>query len=192
VRFYFSGDTGYRYVAEGIEPLSREEAAAPACPAFQAIGARYGPVHLAGLPIGAYSPRFFMSSFHASPEDAVAMHAAVRVVGRSVGMHWGAFPLTDEPIEEPPRRLQSACTRAGLAPGAFVAVRPGAIVGARAGTLNAAHVVAGGIVEARNDAELAASGAGPELRVGPAGAASPAEFSQQQPPTRTVEIPNVF
>lgn len=132
VRFYFTGDTGYRAVEPGTPPLSEAEASVPRCPAFAAIGERYGPIDLAALPIGAYSPRFIMSSFHASPEDSVDMHKDVRS-RRSVGMHWAVFPLTDEPIEEPPRRLAAARSHGGVADEEFVAVLPGAIVGAKAG-----------------------------------------------------------
>jgi hypothetical protein len=112
-----------------------------------------GPFDLALLPIGAYSPRAFMSAFHASPEDAVAMHGDLRA-RRSVGMHWGAFPLTDEPVEEPPVRLAAAAAAAGLPPGEFVAVWPGGTVAADArdaagrlvapgGPLAPSHAVAG-------------------------------------------------
>ena len=69
---YFSGDTGYRSVPRGAAPLSAAEENAASCPAFREIGALYGPLDLALLPIGAYSPRWFMSSFHCTPEDAVA------------------------------------------------------------------------------------------------------------------------
>lgn len=132
--FFFSGDTGYRNVPKGVAPLSAEEAALPRCPAFAEIGARFGEVDLALLPIGAYSPRWFMSSFHASPEDAVDMHIDVRS-RRSIGMHWGTFPLTDEPIEEPPERLAAALRARGVACDAFVAVRAGATVGTTRGAL---------------------------------------------------------
>ena len=132
VSWYFSGDTGYRTAPPGVEPLSAAEAALPRCPAFAEVGARHGPFDLAFLPLGAYSPRWFMSSFHASPEDAVQMHLDLRA-RRSVGMHWGAFPLTDEPIEEPPARLAVARAAAGLPDDAFVAVHAGALIGATAG-----------------------------------------------------------
>jgi L-ascorbate metabolism protein UlaG (beta-lactamase superfamily) len=130
VRFFFSGDTGYRHVPDGTEPLSPAECVAPRCPAFAAVGERYGPIDLAALPIGAYSPRWFMSSFHVSPSDAVCIHRDIRA-RRSVGMHWGAFPLTDEPIEEPPLQLAAARRFYGLPDDAFVAVYPGHTVGTR-------------------------------------------------------------
>jgi N-acyl-phosphatidylethanolamine-hydrolysing phospholipase D len=141
VRFYFSGDTGYRSIAKGVEPLSAEEDAAPRCPAFREIGQRYGPIDLALLPIGAYSPRWFMSSFHASPEDAVEMHRDVRA-RRSVGMHWGTFPLTDEPIDEPPRRLARALTHKGVPQEDFLAVNVGSLVGAKSGAADVESMVA--------------------------------------------------
>lgn len=161
VRFYHSGDTGYRNVPEGIAPLSAEEAAVPRCPAFARIGERYGPIDLAALPIGAYSPRWFMSSFHVSPEDAVCTHADLRAQ-RSLAMHWAAFPLTNEPIEEPPRRLAAARAHARLPHDAFVAVLPGAIVGASAGPFDVSAIVHGltdAAVAGGADAELAAAAA---------------------------------
>ena len=130
VRFYFSGDTGYRSVPKGAS-----EEACPVCPVFAEIGAALGPFDLSFLPIGAYSPRAFMSSFHASPEDSVGMHVDVKS-HRSVGMHWAAFPLTDEPVEEPPVRLRAAAAARGLRSDEFIAVWPGALIRAGAGVLN--------------------------------------------------------
>jgi hypothetical protein len=135
VKVYFTGDTGYRSVPRGAtsaQPHSPEEAAALRCPAFRQIGEAHGPLDMALLPIGAYSPRWLMSTFHASPEDAVEMHLDARA-RRSIGMHWGAFPLTDEPIEEPPARLAEALRRRGVPAEQFVAVRPGSVVCALAG-----------------------------------------------------------
>ena len=125
--FYFSGDTGYRAVERGTPPFSHGEATAPRCPAFKDIGARCGPFDLALLPIGAYSPRGFMSSFHVSPSDAVEMLADVRARA-AVGMHWGALPLTDEHPLQPVEWLKEAVRRkgeGGCAP--FVALRPGSV-----------------------------------------------------------------
>jgi len=78
----------------------------PTCPVFKEIGERYGPFDLACIPIGAYSPRWFMSAIHSNPEDAVNIHIDIRS-RQSVGMHWGTFCLTDEPVWEPPEVLKA-------------------------------------------------------------------------------------
>jgi len=85
---------------------------------FSEIGRRLGPFDLAAIPIGAYEPRWFMGPFHMNPEEAVRVHADLRAA-RSVAMHWGTFVLTDEPLDEPPRRLAAARERAGLKEDAF-------------------------------------------------------------------------
>lgn len=41
-------------------------------------------------------------------------------VRRSMGVHWGTFNLTDEPLDEPPRALASALKGQGLGPDNFV------------------------------------------------------------------------
>lgn len=104
-RFFFAGDTAY-----GGD--------------FREIHRRLGPVDLAALPIGAYEPRWFMRHVHATPEEAVQIH---RDLGcrRSVAMHWGTFALTDEPLDEPPRRLAAARQNAGLEDHEFVLLRHG-------------------------------------------------------------------
>lgn len=87
-RLFFGGDTGYGSV-------------------FRQIGELFAPIDLALLPIGAYEPRWFMSPVHVAPEESVQIH---RDIGArlSIGMHWGTFVLTDEPMDEPPRRLRKA------------------------------------------------------------------------------------
>ena len=93
-RFYFAGDTGY---FEG----------------FARIGDALGPFDLAAVPIGAYEPREMMRLSHMNPEEAV--QAAVDLgAGRAVGMHWGTFDLTDEPVDEPPRRFRAAAAESDL------------------------------------------------------------------------------
>jgi L-ascorbate metabolism protein UlaG (beta-lactamase superfamily) len=71
---------------------------------FAAIRERYGAPRVALLPIGAYEPRWFMSSVHMDPEEAVHAH---RLLGArtSVAIHHGTFQLTDESIDTPARRL---------------------------------------------------------------------------------------
>jgi N-acyl-phosphatidylethanolamine-hydrolysing phospholipase D len=94
-RVYFSGDTGL------------------SVPLFAAVGRALGPFDLAALPIGAYEPAAMMRPVHLSPEEAVD---AARLVDarRVLGIHWGTFDLTDEPLGEPPRRFRAAVAAAGL------------------------------------------------------------------------------
>ncbi|MEZ5727974.1 MAG: MBL fold metallo-hydrolase [Burkholderiaceae bacterium] len=104
--FFFAGDTGYS-------------------PDFAEIGERFGGFDLAAIPIGAYAPRWFMKSAHVAPDEAVRIHQDLRA-RRSLGIHWGTFAgLTDEDMDEPPRRLAAARARAGVAAQAFFVLRHG-------------------------------------------------------------------
>jgi len=94
-RFYHAGDTGYS-------------------PDFVEIGRRLGPIDLAAVPIGAYEPGAMMHAVHVNPEEAVQVALDVRAT-RAVGMHFGTFDLTDEPLDEPPTRFLAAAARHGLA-----------------------------------------------------------------------------
>jgi L-ascorbate metabolism protein UlaG (beta-lactamase superfamily) len=80
---------------------------------FAEIGRRFPSLGAALLPIGAYDPGWFMEMQHMNPEQAV--RAFVELGARSfVAMHWGTFKLTDEPLDEPPRRLRREWERRGL------------------------------------------------------------------------------
>lgn len=81
-------------------------------PIFRQTGFRYGPVDLALIGIGAYSPRRLLRSVHASPEEAVDMGRAIRAK-RILGMHWGTIELSEEEAFEPARRFQEAARNAG-------------------------------------------------------------------------------
>ena len=100
-RIYFAGDTAYH-------------------PEFARIGARYGPFDLVLMPIGAYDPRWFMHIVHVNPEEAVQAYTELASAHSSaarplmLGIHWGTFPLTDEAMDEPPRRARTAWRAAGL------------------------------------------------------------------------------
>lgn len=95
-RLYFGGDSGYH-------------------PDFAAIGRRYGPFDIGLFPIGAYEPRWFMRPVHMNPEEAVRASRDVGA-GVMVPMHWGTFKLTDEAMDEPPRRTEAAWREAGFRP----------------------------------------------------------------------------
>jgi N-acyl-phosphatidylethanolamine-hydrolysing phospholipase D len=91
---YFAGDTGY-------------------APIFERIGERLGPMRLALIPIGSYRPRWFLGDRHVDAAEAVRIHREVRA-RRSIGMHWGTFQLSREPLAEPPLYLAQARAVAGL------------------------------------------------------------------------------
>ena len=54
-----------------------------------------------------------MKEQHVDSVEAVRMHRDLGTK-RSLGIHWGTFELTDEPLDEPPRALAGAMQRAGL------------------------------------------------------------------------------
>ena len=76
------------------------------------------------LAIGAYEPRWFMQAQHMDPAEAVQAHRDLRA-RRSIGIHWGTFELTDEPLDLPPRDLAAARRAAGLAEDDFSVLRIG-------------------------------------------------------------------
>jgi N-acyl-phosphatidylethanolamine-hydrolysing phospholipase D len=115
IKIYFGGDTGYRSVPHGFEG---DESTLPGCPAFKEIGEAVGPFDFSLIPIGAYSPRWFMSPIHVNPSDAVDLHLDIRS-RQSVGMHWGTFILTDERTDEPPRLLKEELAKRSLPPQSF-------------------------------------------------------------------------
>ena len=66
-----------------------------------------GNIDLAAIPIGAYEPTFYMADSHCNPVEAVQIHEMLNV-RQSVGIHWGTFALSEEPMDQPPRLLQAA------------------------------------------------------------------------------------
>ncbi|MCA9658280.1 MAG: MBL fold metallo-hydrolase [Myxococcales bacterium] len=102
---YHSGDTGY---FDG----------------FGVIGEVFGGVDVACLPLGAYEPRWFMRSQHMAPEESLdAWHDLG--AAHFVGMHWGAFDLSDEAVDAGPRLLHEEVARRGLDRDSFHVLWPG-------------------------------------------------------------------
>jgi N-acyl-phosphatidylethanolamine-hydrolysing phospholipase D len=81
-RYFFAGDSGYFL-------------------GFREFGRCFPDIDVAMLPIGAYEPRWFMHYQHMDPAEA---YRAFEDLGaRSMlPMHWGAFDLTDEPVDLAP------------------------------------------------------------------------------------------
>ena len=100
-RAWFAGDTAYH-------------------PEFPAIGARLGPFDFVMIPIGAYDPRWFMQVVHVDPEEAVQVYRDLLAPHGGAPpplmlcIHWGTFRLTDEPMDEPPRRILARWRAKGL------------------------------------------------------------------------------
>ncbi|PYH74781.1 putative Zn-dependent hydrolase/oxidoreductase family protein [Aspergillus vadensis CBS 113365] len=113
-KLWFAGDTGYRNVP--MLPAGTDDHAPeydfPSCPAFKQIGQFRGPFDLGLIPIGAYSPRWFMSPMHADPDDAVQIFRDTKCK-RAMAIHWGTWVLTDEDVLEPPKKLKEALTKYG-------------------------------------------------------------------------------
>jgi L-ascorbate metabolism protein UlaG (beta-lactamase superfamily) len=99
LNFYFSGDTGY----------SKD---------FEEIGKRLGPFDFSAIAVGAYEPRWFMKAQHINPDEAVQIHKNVRS-SKSMGIHWGTFELTDEPLDQPIGDLKLALEKHSVQPSDF-------------------------------------------------------------------------
>jgi N-acyl-phosphatidylethanolamine-hydrolysing phospholipase D len=95
--WYFSGDTGY---SQDFADTQKRFAARQTA----ALG---GGFDIALIAVGAYEPRWFMKEQHVNPAEAVQIHQDLRAK-RSVGVHWGTFALTDEPLDQPPKDLADA------------------------------------------------------------------------------------
>ena len=88
-------------------------------PEFTSIAARCGPLDLAILPIGAYEPRWFMGPVHMNPADCLEAVAQLQTAQQGkplivAAAHWGTFKLTDEPMDEPPKRMREEWQASGL------------------------------------------------------------------------------
>jgi len=105
---YYSGDTGYGDF-------------------FEEIAKRISPIRLSFLPIGAYKPAWFMSPIHTSPEDAVKIHQIIKSP-KTIGMHYGTFPLADDGMEEPVIALKEAMEREGVPLEDFIAIEEGRVI----------------------------------------------------------------
>ena len=82
---------------------------------YKEIGKKYGPIDITMINIGAYDfrPMFEKSIYHTTPEEA--LNVAKDLKSKKVlGMHWGTFVLSLEPIMEPPIRFKDNAEKFGF------------------------------------------------------------------------------
>ena len=96
IKILFACDTGYGNI-------------------YKEIGEKYGPIDITMINIGAYNfrPMFDKSIYHTTPEEA--LNVAQDLKSKKVlGMHWGTFVLSLEPIMEPPIRFKENAEKFGF------------------------------------------------------------------------------
>ena len=96
IKILFACDTGYGNI-------------------YKEIGEKYGPIDITMINIGAYDfrPMFDKSIYHTTPEEA--LNVAQDLKSKKVlGMHWGTFVLSLEPIMEPPIRFKENAEKFGF------------------------------------------------------------------------------
>jgi len=94
---------------------------------FKLIKKQLGKVDLALIPIGAYSPYWFEGYSHVTPDEAIQIAIDLEAT-KSIGMHWGTFILSDEPILEPKEWLNISSKKENLD---FITVKPGELIDLR-------------------------------------------------------------
>ena len=74
---------------------------------YKELGEKYGPIDLTMINIGAYNfkPMFDKTIYHTTPEEALKVAKDLKSK-KVLGMHWGTFVLSLEPIMEPPIRFR--------------------------------------------------------------------------------------
>lgn len=95
---------------------------------FQTIGRVFPGIDAAILPLGAFAPRWMMQQQHMDPAESVM---AFQMLGARhlLGMHWGTFDLTDEPLDHGPFEVLPAVVEAaGVDPRAMQVLAHGGVM----------------------------------------------------------------
>lgn len=77
---------------------------------FKEINKRFNNIDVAFLPIGGYCPEQQRRKSHLTPEQAVQAYLDLDAK-YLFPMHWGSFRMSDEPLDEPPKRLEAEWKR---------------------------------------------------------------------------------
>ena len=96
IKILFACDTGYGNI-------------------YKEIGKKFGPIDITMINIGAYDfrPMFDKSIYHTTPEEALNVAQDLKSK-KVIGMHWGTFVLSLEPIMEPPIRFKENAEKFGF------------------------------------------------------------------------------
>ncbi len=85
---------------------------------YKDLGEKYGPIDISFINIGAYNfypmmPIKDKSTFHTNPEEALSIGRDLKSK-QVIGMHWGTFVLSLEPIMEPLTRFKDNAEKFGF------------------------------------------------------------------------------
>ena len=85
---------------------------------YKEIGRKYGPIDINIINIGAYNfypltPYKDKSAYHTNPEEALEISRDLKSK-KVIGMHWGTFVLSLEPIMEPRDRFRDNAEKYGF------------------------------------------------------------------------------
>lgn len=85
---------------------------------------KYGGFRIAFIPIGAYSPRWFMADDHMNPDEAVECYKELGAT-YALATHYEVFPLADDFFGGPREALQRARQMNQISPEVFRTLEPG-------------------------------------------------------------------
>jgi len=85
---------------------------------YKELGDKFGPIDLTLINIGAYNfypmtPYKDKSAYHTNPEEALSIARDLKSK-KAIGMHWGTFVLSLEPIMEPRVRFKDNAEKYGF------------------------------------------------------------------------------
>jgi Predicted Zn-dependent hydrolases of the beta-lactamase fold len=85
---------------------------------YKELGDKFGPIDLTLINIGAYNfypmmPYKDKSAYHTNPEEALSIARDLKSK-KAIGMHWGTFVLSLEPIMEPRERFKDNAEKYGF------------------------------------------------------------------------------